>query len=155
MSDSSDFDPDTCASQTYPGAVEDKCGEMRANAERCTSRSAEEVCCDLTECLTDVLENFFDDRWSPHCCLKHRPSYVRCQPEFENASMFGDLKEAYDHLVAAVQRLIELAVGHAVEMRSGLNHYGPKNFDGFHAALEWDYMSPDQYEAVERRGLSR
>lgn len=53
---------------TTSGTICMYCKKMPADGEDrcCATCRGENACQDLTERLTKVLENFFDDRWAPH-----------------------------------------------------------------------------------------
>ena len=82
--------------------------------------------------------NFFDARWAPHRFGSLRPAYYLDAPDFNDESVYGEIVAAYDQVVAAAKRLIELAVGRRVQMSSAVHYNGPDDFDGFHAAVEWE-----------------
>src|ERR1700761_7261424 len=128
------------------------CGKNQADDGDglCTPCRAESACTDLTENITDALENFLDARWWPH---DGRGNYYRDAPAFKfpaSAPPFEispkekdkiaaeeymkAIGAAYDQVVAGVQRLIQLALDRQVQLSSGIMCYD----GGFHAAVEWE-----------------
>ena len=101
----------------------------------CRSESAATL---ITEMLTDALENFLDNRWSPRRPSGPGPIYCFDTPTFDDTTL-DDIKAAYNQVVGGTPRLIELAVGRPVEMQYGIRYQDTKHY-GIRAQVEWDYL---------------
>jgi hypothetical protein len=100
----------------------------------CSACRAEEACTDLTENVSNALENFLDARYSPH----DGPVYYRESPVFDkDAPELIEIAAACEQVTAGVKRLMELALGRKVVMEAGPWHDFYFPYDGWQAHLDW------------------
>jgi hypothetical protein len=142
-----------------------RCGKASDGLDHlCTRCRAIWACDQLVNDLTNALECFLDNRWSPHEYEQPRPAYYHAKPNFD-----GDQKRyvqqivaAHTQLATAASRLVKLAMPPELRAKAETAYkpywYGPDDypdkFDGIHTAIEWGYAKVSSTHPIECHRLA-
>jgi hypothetical protein len=124
----------------------------------------------LVDNLTNALENFLDDRWSPHEWGQPRPAFYYDRPNFDGdeTPYMQQIGVAQAQLAAAATRLAQLAMPPGVKAKAvaayepywfneGTPHGGgpPEEYNGIHAALDWGFAEASSTEPITCKRMAK
>jgi hypothetical protein len=125
----------------------------------CTRCRAIRACDQLVNDLTNALECFLDNRWSPHEYDRPRPAYYHTMPNFDGDPVqhLQQITAAHTQLAAATSRLVKLAMPPDLRAKAATPYKpfwwtsdeSPEEFDGIHAAIEWGYAKVSSTQPIE------